>query len=156
MLGHVIVAHASLGMHSALQLHELVHDRSPHAPVPLQVSVHLPGPHVIGPHAGAPDPQVALHAPVPLHVIAPHALAPVHVMSQPPVPEHEMSPHAPGAVHEIWHRNPSGHAIAAPPPPLITQVLVLPNVHPPLHRLGHTGTNASTPASNFTLGSTTQ
>lgn len=73
-VGQVIVAHALLGTQVALQLHELAHDRSPHAPEPVQVSVHLPVPHVSAPHAGPPAfaTHVTSHAPKP-QVIGPHA-----------------------------------------------------------------------------------
>jgi hypothetical protein len=174
LVGHVIVAHAVSGEQVALQLHELVQDRLPHAPVPVQLSVHLPAPHIIVPHAGAPPEQLALHAPV-VQVMFPHALMPVQVASQVPV-EHDRSPHAWSAVQRIVQLaasphviaphapdelqvttqfHPAGHDTGAPPAPSIMHVAgVAPNTHPPVHRLGHTG--ASGAASSLAVGSTTQ
>ena len=65
LVGHVIVPHdVTSGVHVELQSHEFWQSRLPHALAAVQVSVHLPMPQLIAPHAALPPPHVAVHAPV--------------------------------------------------------------------------------------------
>ena len=181
-MGQVIVPHAPRsGLHVTLQSHEVPHDVAPHAPEPVQLSVHRPMPHCRSPHAPPPV-QVRSHVPVaqltvPHAVIAepepepeplpepvqpivqrasPHEMLP-HAPSTPQVTSHEeacvqeMAPHAPGVGQLIVQFQPGGH-VTSLPAPLIMQLRST-KLHVG-HWLGHTGLSGA--ASSFTLGSTTQ
>lgn len=93
-IGHVITPHALSGLHVVLQLQLFWHIWKPHAPVPVQLSVHLPVPQVRLPHAGAPLLHVTSHALAFVHVMSPHAFEPLHVSVQLAVPEHARLPQA--------------------------------------------------------------
>ena len=51
LTGQLIVPHApAVGLQATSHLHELAHEIAPHAPLPVQLTVHAPSPHVMSPH----------------------------------------------------------------------------------------------------------
>jgi hypothetical protein len=117
IIGQVIVAHAPLGEQVAWQLHELAHDRLPHAPVPLQLSTHLPVPQVSFPQASFPFVVVQPTVQVPMpHVMLPHALPTSHVMLHDAAPVHVIVSHEPELAQSIVQFQPVGHVTALPWP----------------------------------------
>lgn len=81
--GHVIVPHApSSGLQVTSHLHEVPHATAAHAPLPVQLTLHARGPHVMSPQAAA-----SVHVITQLHV-AGHTIAeplPAPVMLHVPV-----------------------------------------------------------------------
>jgi hypothetical protein len=165
--------------------HDCPHEVVPHAPEPLQLSVHLPVPQVRSPHA-PPFVHVRSHAPV-VQLTVPHALDPEpepvpvqptvqsaspqvtspHAPSMPHVTLHDCAPvhvtpaHAPAVAQVIVQLKPAGQVTAAPVP-LIMQVLVS-LTQPPLHSVGQKNASGgaasggpSIAASSFAPGSKTQ
>ena len=95
--------------------------------MPVQLSVHLPVPQVMLPHAGAPPVHVRSHALVPEHVTSPHAFMPVQLAMQLPL-EHVMLPHAP-PVTDVVH----------PIVQALPEQEIAPHALSPMHVMSHDG-----------------
>jgi len=120
-----MVAQAVDGLHVAEHAHELSHARSPHAPSPWQVSVHIPLPQVSVPHAGMPRPPLehdTVQSPAP-HVMSPHDVPNEHVMLHDAAWSHAIAPHAPGDSHAIVQFQPDGQVTSPPVRPWIMHVI---------------------------------